>query len=61
MALPAYEDLLTKWKGLWTTIPELQHYINIRITKLEEYIGRARKTRIYVHAMGAYIFSILIV
>ncbi|EDR13320.1 uncharacterized protein LACBIDRAFT_309052 [Laccaria bicolor S238N-H82] len=51
MALPAYEDLLTKWKGLQMTIPELQHYINVRITKLEEYIGRARKTCIYVHAM----------
>lgn len=59
MALPAYEDLISKWKGLRVTLPELQHYINIGITKLEEYIGKARKTRIYALAMGMCFFFAL--
>ena len=59
MALPAYEDLISKWKGLHVTLPELQHYISIRITKIEEYIGKACKTHIYALAMGLYFFLAL--
>jgi len=60
MALPVYEDLLKKWKDLRVMLPELQHYINVGISKLEEYIGKACKTCIYTHAMGARFFSIFI-
>lgn len=59
MALPVYEDLLKKWKDLQVTLPELEHYINVGISKLEEYIGKAHKTRIYAHAMGARFFRFL--
>jgi hypothetical protein len=52
-----YEILIEQWKLLRVTIPELAHYIDVGIAKLEEYIGQARKTRIYAHAMGKYLSS----
>lgn len=52
--LPAFEEVIDYWKTLRITIPELDHYINIGIRKLEEYVGEARKTRVYAHAMGAF-------
>ena len=60
MALPLYEDLLKKWKDLQVTLPKLQHYINVGISKLEEYIRKACKTRIYTHTMGVRFFLIFI-
>jgi hypothetical protein len=52
-----YEILIEQWKLLRVTIPELAHYTNVGIAKLEEYIGQARKTRIYAHAMGMHLSS----
>jgi len=52
LSIPVYELLIEHWKTLCGTIPELDHFINVGIAKLEEYIHQAWKTRIYVHAMG---------
>lgn len=51
-ALPAYEEFIEYWKKLCNTIPELEYYIKVGISKLEEYIGEARETRVYARAMG---------
>ncbi|KAH7918269.1 hypothetical protein BV22DRAFT_1024860, partial [Leucogyrophana mollusca] len=51
MALPSYELLMKQWKCLRTTIPELSHYIDIGLDKIDEYTREARKTRIYALAM----------
>ncbi|KAF9445210.1 hypothetical protein P691DRAFT_676122, partial [Macrolepiota fuliginosa MF-IS2] len=53
-AIPTYEDVIDYWKELHTTIPELEYYINVGITKLEEYMCYAQKTQIYTHAMGMH-------
>ncbi|KAH6880312.1 hypothetical protein BKA70DRAFT_1126566, partial [Coprinopsis sp. MPI-PUGE-AT-0042] len=52
IALPAYETIITKWKQLRATIPELAFCIDAGIAKLEEYMAETRKSRIYAHAMG---------
>jgi hypothetical protein len=52
MAFPVFETLIFKWKALATTIPELKHFIDLGVSKLEEYAGRARKTRLYSLAMS---------
>ncbi|KAF8959750.1 ribonuclease H-like domain-containing protein, partial [Flammula alnicola] len=51
MALPVFETLIANWKELASTIPELQHFIDIGISKLEEYLGHTRKTRMYALSM----------
>ncbi|KAF5372361.1 hypothetical protein D9615_009320 [Tricholomella constricta] len=51
LSLPLYEILIEQWKLLQATIPELAQYIEVGIQKLEDYVGQARKTRIYAHAM----------
>ncbi|KAF8972357.1 ribonuclease H-like domain-containing protein, partial [Flammula alnicola] len=51
MVLPVFETLVSKWKKLSSTIPELKHFIDLGVSKLEEYVGKARKTRLYALAM----------
>ncbi|KAF9463606.1 ribonuclease H-like domain-containing protein, partial [Collybia nuda] len=51
LSLPLYEILIEQWQLLRPAIPELALYIDIGIQKLEDYVGEARKTRIYAHAM----------
>ncbi|KAF8955646.1 hypothetical protein BDZ97DRAFT_1601166, partial [Flammula alnicola] len=51
MALPVFETLIFKWKALSSTIPELKHFIDLGISKLVEYVGKARKTRLYSLSM----------
>ncbi|KAF8197148.1 hypothetical protein BJ912DRAFT_923235 [Pholiota molesta] len=51
MAFPVFKTLIFKWKALATTIPELKHFIDLGVSKLEEYAGRARKTCLYSLAM----------
>lgn len=52
MALPVFETLIEKWEGLRSTIPELKHVIDIGISKLEEYVAKTRKTRLYSLSMS---------
>ncbi|KAI0071883.1 hypothetical protein K474DRAFT_1563241, partial [Panus rudis PR-1116 ss-1] len=50
-ALPAYEALLEAWRKLKTSLPHLAHYIDVGISKIEEYVNRSRRTRAYALAM----------
>jgi hypothetical protein len=52
IALPTYELLISKWKHLQQTIPELDPFIGQGIRKIEDYMVETRKSRIYAHAMG---------
>ena len=52
MALPAYELLLDAWRKLQPVIPELSYYIGVGIEKIEEYVAKARKSRVYALAMS---------
>jgi septum formation inhibitor-activating ATPase MinD len=57
MALPVFETLIEKREVLSSTIPELKHIIDIGISKLEEYLVKTRKTRLYSLAMSqCYLF-----
>ncbi|OJT08400.1 hypothetical protein TRAPUB_688 [Trametes pubescens] len=51
MALPSYELLITAWRSTERKMPEMSHFINAGIQRLEKYIRLARKTRIYALAM----------
>lgn len=50
--LPVYEDLIDSLRILQTTIPEASYAIQAGITKLEEYVSRARKSRIHALSMS---------
>lgn len=58
IALPAYALLLDAWKELRRELPELSHYINLGILKIEEYVFKSRRSRIYAIAMGAYLYPL---
>ncbi|KAF7372508.1 Dimer-Tnp-hAT domain-containing protein [Mycena venus] len=51
MALPAFELLLKSWLQMQQTLPELAHYIGVGIAKIQEYVNKGRKSRIYALAM----------
>ncbi|KAJ7633847.1 hypothetical protein DFH06DRAFT_1004046, partial [Mycena polygramma] len=51
LALPAFELLLVSWLNLQKELPELAHYIGVGITKIQEYVNKGRKSRIYALAM----------
>jgi hypothetical protein len=52
VALPAYELLLNSWLHLQTELPMLKHYIGVGIDKIQEYVDKGRKSRIYALAMS---------
>lgn len=54
MALPVFETLISKWKTLAETIPELKHFMDLGVSKLEEYVSKGRKTRLYALSMSEY-------
>ena len=56
LALPAFEVLIETWKCTRTIIPELTHYINIGIVKIEEYALKSRKSKIHALAMSKCCF-----
>lgn len=59
MALPVYEMLLETWKLQQANVPELAHYINVGIEKLQEYVHKSRKSRVYALAMSmSILFSL---
>ncbi|OSD06551.1 hypothetical protein PYCCODRAFT_1442690 [Trametes coccinea BRFM310] len=49
--LPAYELLVDAWKSLRQALPPLKHYLDLGIAKIEEYINKSRKSRVYALAM----------
>jgi hypothetical protein len=52
LALPIFELLIIKWLELQTELPELGHYIGVGIAKIQEYVIKGRKSRIYALAMS---------
>ncbi|KAK6996343.1 ribonuclease H-like domain-containing protein [Favolaschia claudopus] len=54
MALPAFELLLLNWLCLMEELPELAHYIGVGVHKIQEYVHKGRKSRIYALAMSTF-------
>jgi len=61
VALPAFEVLIECWKQTRVLIPELEHYANVGITKIEEYVLKSRKSRIFALAMGMFFLNYLFI
>ncbi|KAF5375571.1 hypothetical protein D9615_009215 [Tricholomella constricta] len=51
VVLPLYEQLISMLRDLKRSIPNLAHVISASQDKLEEYLSKSRKTRIYSLAM----------
>ncbi|KAF9471353.1 hypothetical protein BDN70DRAFT_764017, partial [Pholiota conissans] len=49
--LPTYEDLLEMLRAYKVICPQLRGAISVCISKIEEYVNKSRKTRIYALAM----------
>jgi len=54
--LPAYEDLLIMLHDFQAQCPQLKGSIAVCIAKIEQYVKKARKTRIYALAMSKSLF-----
>lgn len=54
MVLPAFDELLKSLQAAQENHPELKHFIGVAISKIQDYLDKARKTRIYSLAMGMY-------
>jgi hypothetical protein len=51
IVIPTYELLITMLKDLKRHLPNLKHAIQASISKLEEYMAKARSTKMYILAM----------
>ncbi|KAF8058973.1 hypothetical protein FPV67DRAFT_1391539, partial [Lyophyllum atratum] len=51
VVLPLYEKLITMLRDLKRVTPNLGHVISASEEKLEEYLAKSRKTRVYILAM----------
>jgi len=51
IVIPTYELLITMLKDLKRHLPNLKHAIQASTSKLEEYMGKARSTKMYILAM----------
>ncbi|KDQ06613.1 hypothetical protein BOTBODRAFT_91089, partial [Botryobasidium botryosum FD-172 SS1] len=51
VALPAYEVMIDTWKSFIDVFPELAPAIQAGLDKLNEYVQRSRKTKLYALAM----------
>ncbi len=54
IVLPAYERLIYLFGLLSKKLPKLAHAIQASIKKLDKYLAKTRKTRIYALAMGMF-------
>lgn len=52
MALPAYEKLLRLFKLLKIKLPNISHGIEAASEKLETYLAKTRRTRVYALALS---------
>jgi len=52
IALPAFEILMDSWLQKQTAIPELAHCIDVGIAKIQEYVKKGRRSRVYALAMS---------
>ncbi|KAG9020880.1 hypothetical protein FRB95_003308 [Tulasnella sp. JGI-2019a] len=51
MALPTYEIMLDAWQSMEKCYPNLRHAICTGLQKIEEYVSKARKSKIYMLAL----------
>ena len=56
MTIPMYESLVEMYKLLQTSQPRLEPAISAAISKIQEYVQKSRKTRVYALAMSAFHF-----
>ena len=52
LVIPLYEKLIALLNRLKTQLPKLEHAIMALVWKLEEYLAKSQKTKIYGLAMG---------
>ncbi|KAJ6509621.1 hypothetical protein DFH09DRAFT_942511, partial [Mycena vulgaris] len=52
IVLPMYEKLIVMLRDLAKDLDVISHAINATIKKLEEYLGKSRRTKMYALAMG---------
>jgi Na+-transporting methylmalonyl-CoA/oxaloacetate decarboxylase gamma subunit len=60
LVLPLYEQLIVLLQDLKLELPKLEHAISAAIMKLEEYLVKSRKAKIYVLAMGMFLFLLFL-
>ncbi|KAG9031234.1 hypothetical protein FRB95_002936 [Tulasnella sp. JGI-2019a] len=51
MALPTYKIMLDAWQSMEKRYPNLRHAIRAGLQKIEEYMSKARKSKIYMLAL----------
>lgn len=44
--------ILDSWINLQQQLPMLAHYIGVGVAKIQEYVTKGRKTRVYALAMS---------
>lgn len=54
VVLPLYEKLIIMLRDLKRELPKLAHAISASISKLDEYLGLSRRTKVYALAIGKY-------
>jgi hypothetical protein len=55
LALPAFEVLIDALLQKQKVIPELAHYIGVGIAKIQEYVQKCRRSRIYAIFYNDYL------
>jgi len=60
IVLPLYEQLMKLLEDLKMKLPKLEHAISAAIMKLEEYLVKSRKAKIYILAMGKSFFVLIL-
>ncbi|KZP25456.1 hypothetical protein FIBSPDRAFT_733815 [Athelia psychrophila] len=59
LVLPMYEQLIGMLRDLKFELPKLGHAIEAASIKLDEYMGKTRKTPMHVFAMGKFLVLVL--
>lgn len=52
LTLPLYEDMIQSLRLVQKTIPEMAYAVEAGIAKLDEYVLRARKSRVHALSMS---------
>lgn len=56
IAMPAYELLRDAWVTLPVDVPMMEHYVGVGVSKLDEYMLKSRKSRIFALSMSIVTF-----
>jgi hypothetical protein len=52
LVIPMYEKLVVMLNDLKRELPELSHAISASVIKLDEYLAKSRRTKLYALAIG---------